>query len=487
MQDRKSWSERMLEIYRDTFPPEGYDTINETHNGHPVSSNPTVYNKYFHDPFTMVTSFFGLPNNRIAPETKSKVSNLLYNLIGYQRKASDDRKMANSYKIIPTLLFNIAVACVKTVWNTLTIFTELLPKWFATTLECLAEQAADAVEQKNKENKPLAAVGYLALGLLAASGSLLFNLVGFVGGAFTSPKENPRRAYKWCTSKFPGIGGKILGGVMAALSLSITITWAILAVTFLAPIAMPYIVANSPAFIAPVVNAVVGAFSTAATSLTAGLVSIGVTGIATSLSTFALTAATTLGLVGAWHGIDKLWESAKNAWFQTRMKAASVLPIASSIALSIGSSLYTSFGMGEVISLGAKLVSHAWNGLRSLFATSKKKEVIPSDISSNNSRNNSDSEPMNGSTKKTFDSLKYNNKQKPIKVSDYNSEEEEEEENKLLNSDLAGKPGDPSVSVNITNNKYSFNYSQKNHTGTKVESLEKTQTTSQNNSPSNSN
>ena len=213
------------------------------------------YTSNQNDPITLITSFMGLPNQCF--EAKQSWSNIGKNLIGWQDNKTDGRILFNILKMPVTLPVNLLVAFFKTGINCLRIVTEFAPGLLLRSIGTLQSKLWDIQwDEKNKctyEYNPI----------LSAL-SKIFRLFLLVGQALTSPIDGIRSSWEW--GKYmggEGWGGTLLGGTLALISMSLTIT----AYSILLPLAIqtlgPLLLSKMPAFIIQGATTVVNALSPA--------------------------------------------------------------------------------------------------------------------------------------------------------------------------------------------------------------------------------
>lgn len=243
----------LLKAWAQTFPSDLYDPITEEYKGQVIPSKVEAEKdeetrknrarlivksqRYNRSPFTLATSFFGLPNS-YSNANHSWGMLLLKNLTGWNDK---DSPVYNLFFSPLFLVKNLTVSVYKTVLNIAKLFTEFLPQAAVNLLEAVAKDAQFSEFHAKRNNKPT--TGYSLLYAAAMTGSVLFQAVGFVGRAITSPIQGVRRALqigerveealgKSLGSKIAGI---VVGSFLAGISLAITGIAMTFAVKFFAP------------------------------------------------------------------------------------------------------------------------------------------------------------------------------------------------------------------------------------------------------------
>lgn len=208
---------------------------------------------------TMLAVFLRLPlttkpyedehQNQRWPEPS--LTNIFKSLIGFHDepllsseviKGKTSRLLANALLdtaiAIPLLLWNLLFIIPNIVISILKIVTELLPGLLYTALD---KWAASAYENEN----------FLVHDLLKIA-SIAVKGIFFVGRALTSPITGARDAWK-LGNQLGGWQGKVVGTVLALLSLSITATAYIFAMPFAFKVVGPVLMSQLPAVVAPYV------------------------------------------------------------------------------------------------------------------------------------------------------------------------------------------------------------------------------------------
>jgi len=307
MESRSPLEIKMIRLYSSIYIPDGFDPFELTLNGlnpqlesthNRIVLNNKLNNFIFND-LTMATSFFGLPNRLI--ENEQSPRNIGKNLIGWQDHASDLREGFNATKAGTHALINIALVIPKFALNVAKLFTELLPGVVDVALDHAAKLADNAAKQSES---PAVQYGYKALSVAASVGSAVAKATRFIGGAITSPINNPKRGMQLGKQiAGDGIGGKALGFVLAGLSVVMTTA----ACVGIGIVAAPLIAAAAPSIAAGIsaVGSTIGS-ALGVSSFTAGVATLaGAAGLAAS----------TVGI-----GVSKLYDKCVNFWYSSGKK-----------------------------------------------------------------------------------------------------------------------------------------------------------------------
>ncbi|STX29576.1 Uncharacterised protein [Legionella beliardensis] len=286
-----TWKEVILASFVKVYPPDGFDPISVQFNGRPLlldellpliaqerqemkpaythfhltdeeqaqGEQKQFKEKYYDSPITHVTTFLGLPNQCPTGVSQSW-SNIAKNFIGWQDNKTTGRMAYNIAKMPLVVPWNLTMAVLKTALNIVKLGTEFLPRAIADSCSKGRRYASDKLKGKNLSTG--AKVGYGALYGLAILGQIVSECVYFAGQALTSPIKGVRSAWKLGEKiAGKGIGGKLLGGVLATLSIAVTVT----AYAFLWPLAVktlgPVILSKMPTVISHAINVVVNAIS----------------------------------------------------------------------------------------------------------------------------------------------------------------------------------------------------------------------------------
>lgn len=238
--------------YAITYPPDGYDPINNKQNGKFEPSK-----EYMFHYLTIISSFLGLPNRDLKEEGQQSIGNLVKNLIGWEDHASLWRRIFNVFKAPFFICWYLPTAMIRLATNVVKLVTEFLPMIIANSMKFAAYVVG---ERMNTTHNVL---GRAALGLLYLPLKLthyLFDMAYIIGRIITSPHKSVRMGWRQGLE----LAGKnwkgwLLGGVLATISIAMTA--AIYAVAL--PIAAKYIVAcfapHIPAVTITMVNVAVSA------------------------------------------------------------------------------------------------------------------------------------------------------------------------------------------------------------------------------------
>lgn len=212
------------------------------------NSNKTIIHLYYVSLPVQILNFFAFPvkpdvNN---PEKKLNPKNLLRNLFGLRPETAPNWQKAMAIVLSPlSLTWNLLQIVTKTVWNIATLFTEFLPALGALLCEKGLKKLFDGINDKNNSLGKKVGLGFL-MGLLAIP-FYVCKVWRILGRTITSPLTSMEIALMK-GRKLPGVTGEIVGRVLQAMSLAITIT----AYTILFPLAAKAILTKAPAFISKV-------------------------------------------------------------------------------------------------------------------------------------------------------------------------------------------------------------------------------------------
>jgi len=211
------------------FPMAGYDIHRQTINGVKIKNlDEDSYQAaliYHNNLAVRILTWFGF-DMRMRYGQKIDSSSIFktwfLNLVGWPQKNASIP--ATVIKIILAVTgISLAASLISVVFSTLIhtamLFTELLP---LTLAELCREKAA---EVENKHVKGL-------LGAIA----LFFDFIHFIGRSITSPVTGMFDAYTFGRKNIPGVAGKIIGVMLAAVSLTLSIAAFTVAAIFFPPL-----------------------------------------------------------------------------------------------------------------------------------------------------------------------------------------------------------------------------------------------------------
>lgn len=194
-----------------------------------------------------ILNFFGFPIKLgINDQKKITVSNLLRKLFGLRSKEAPNWQKAAAIIFSPvSLTWNLLQIVTRTAWNTVTLFTEFLPGLMTWYCEKGIKKLIDGINDPYSDFSKKVGFRFL-IGLLAIPfyGCKLWRTLG---RTITSPLVSMKMALEK-GRELGGVSGEIIGRVLQAMSLAITIT----AYTILLPLAAKAILTKAPAFISKV-------------------------------------------------------------------------------------------------------------------------------------------------------------------------------------------------------------------------------------------
>lgn len=257
-------------LFGKTYPCDGFNAIDDVHD--------QAYLEYMDHPLTMAMSFLGIPNRPLSADKKQSATNILKN-IGYAPWG---------------LLFFIPKLAI----NIVKLVTEFLP--------FLAAHALRDISHDPKRSEIVRG--------LAIAGSLFFDAIGIIGRCLTSPVKSMRVGLKLGERLYGAYStkAKVVGGLLAALSLAVTVAAYVFLFPFVAHLIAPYVATLANTYLPPVVMNAFLAVSPHLTMLGTAIetmLGVTLTPVATGIAVIIGLAAATIGTVA-----NRVFDKAIN-WF----------------------------------------------------------------------------------------------------------------------------------------------------------------------------
>ena len=175
---------------------------------------------FIDDPLTQFTSFIGIPNAQLEPNTRQSARNLLANFTGWRNKHSLTRNIITAILVTPLHLiatpFNLVTNCAK-------VFTEWLPRLLGEFTIKVGAKFFDAAQKRSHRTlgDKLINAGLYLLGSLFVLATYPLTAASIVFGALTSPIETVRSG--WVVGKHSAgrKGALVLGGAALFLVLAV--------------------------------------------------------------------------------------------------------------------------------------------------------------------------------------------------------------------------------------------------------------------------
>lgn len=306
-----SWSEVLIKSFDNTYVADGVDVFEVGL----AENQPTG--------LTRISTFLGLPNRILDKKKGQSINNLLLNLIGSPDNVSRTKQNINLLVSPLTLLLNVINVPFRILINVAKLGTEFLPLLLINTAGYLA------IKLHLSQERPLLVNILTIIAMITNFAvTLASGLTYLLGYAITSPINSVKKAWH-AGNMFGGISGKMVGGLLAGLSIAITFSaYAILFPLAIEAIATPILnaAAHLPSFVTTAINTITPAMTTFGHAIApvvswfATNLTLGILNAAALTSTFSAAAIGLGGMVGlavttigatVSHFTDKL----KNWWY----------------------------------------------------------------------------------------------------------------------------------------------------------------------------
>lgn len=150
--------------------------------------------QYQLDPITMISTFFGLPNQCALGEIPTW-GNIGRNLLGLEKNKSDFRNAINLISIPIVLPANLIISLFMTLYHSLKLVAEFLPVLAAEGLKRLAEYPKNEYEKTDETARAFVnGVFYVALMTMSSA----FQGIGLLGRAIVDPIGSMEAAWYFC-------------------------------------------------------------------------------------------------------------------------------------------------------------------------------------------------------------------------------------------------------------------------------------------------
>jgi hypothetical protein len=248
-----AWSVVIKHYFLEIYPPDGIDLISKTFHGKQCSKNEygdILRGLQLNFPFHAWTSFFGFPNQK----RKQELDNSQILKIFFDWPDEEPQGWAfvgHCFKAIFHGLKNTGRVILTTAWNIGKLFTEFLPTVLEiSTFKAIAELKETCTALASSRWEKVAAGAGI---VLLTPFYYTFKVWRLLGRAITSPAASMKAAWQagvelgdWEVNGYKIPIGKIIGSLLAALSLAITIA----AYVIIFPLGVKAAITHGPAFIA---------------------------------------------------------------------------------------------------------------------------------------------------------------------------------------------------------------------------------------------
>ncbi len=205
------------------FGADGYDPVNRKYDGiriksHKRSEDVVCY--LFKTPLAYLITFFGIPNHIVPSQHAEGLSKrvLIRNFIGSHDENSNTFFLWPLLKNAWNAIWNTIGIFRKTAWNLVKVFTEFLPRCLEELSFACYAKCRRAQDESEGLLKILPAIG-MGFSLLL---HYVFKTWRVLGASITSPYRSARLAWR-TGNEIGGTKGNIVGGLLAGLSLTITL------------------------------------------------------------------------------------------------------------------------------------------------------------------------------------------------------------------------------------------------------------------------
>jgi hypothetical protein len=253
--------------FSEVYSSHSYDVAQGTFNFDSIEGIEGYVDCYRHTPLIQFTSFAGIPNQFDANE-KITGMRIFTNMFDWQRNKTANRNIINAILALPMFIKNLVMIALALAQNSVKLFTEFLPVLFSNGLRILANRTY-ALSKEGIHNiysgdhrlhtKIFKITGYALLICTTLPIMLLsisFKFAQLTGRTITSPIDSVRAAWFFCINMDQSEGkfaGKLLGCILATISILMTAT--------IYSLLIPYLVTLAPASLATVMTNVANAFS----------------------------------------------------------------------------------------------------------------------------------------------------------------------------------------------------------------------------------